>query len=180
MNRLNKDFTFKRYGIETRLVNEADAAFIVKLRTDPSLAKFLHATDNDVEKQKEWIRNYKKREKNGLDYYFIHSFNGEDFSVNRIYDITEVQGTSGSWICKPGTEADKMVASMLIERDILFELLDMSLDHFDVRRGNKKVWKFHQQMGASIVGEDELNFYLDLQREVYFEKRKKFIKLLGF
>lgn len=178
MKKLASDFTLSKYGLHTRLVNENDAAFIVELRTDTRLGKFLHPTDHDVEKQREWIEAYKKREVDGLDYYFIHSYHGEPFSVNRIYDISEFQGTSGSWICKHGTDAERMVASCLVERDVLFDILGLPLDRFDVRKENKRVWRFHKQMGAKIVGEDGENYYLELKKEMYVIRRNMLIDLL--
>ena len=69
--KLPKGFTLDKYGLHVRLVNEDDAAFIVKLRTDERLGQFIHATSPDVEQQKAWIRKYKEREAEGLEYYFI-------------------------------------------------------------------------------------------------------------
>ena len=68
---LPEDFTMEKYGLFARFVNESDAEFIVKLRTDPVLGKWIHSTDSDIENQKQWLREYKERERNGLDYYFI-------------------------------------------------------------------------------------------------------------
>ena len=68
---LPSDFKIEKYGLVARFVKEDDAAFIVQLRTDPILSRFLHATDSSVEKQKEWIHSYKERESRGEDYYFI-------------------------------------------------------------------------------------------------------------
>ena len=61
----------EKYGLKARLVEEQDAAFILSLRTDPKLSRFLHPTENDEEKQRAYIRGYKEREKQGKDYYFI-------------------------------------------------------------------------------------------------------------
>ena len=69
--KLDSDFTYEKYGLQLRFVNEDDAEFIIKLRTDPKLGKFIHSTSSDIEEQKKWIRAYKKREQAGTDYYFI-------------------------------------------------------------------------------------------------------------
>ena len=68
MIKLPSDFETDRYGLHVRLVREEDAEFIVKLRTDPKLGRYIHATDNNVEKQRKWIRDYKKRENDGIQY----------------------------------------------------------------------------------------------------------------
>jgi len=44
-----RNFTTNKYGLHVRLVNEDDAEFIVKLRTNPLLSKHLHQTSQDVE-----------------------------------------------------------------------------------------------------------------------------------
>ena len=68
MIQLNSDFYLTRYGVDTRLVVESDAEFILSLRTDTFLTRFIHSTENNLEKQIEWIRNYKEREKEGREY----------------------------------------------------------------------------------------------------------------
>ncbi len=65
VNKLPLGFKMNKYGIDVRFVEESDAEFILSLRTDPKLSRYLHATDNDVEKQRQWIRKYKEREAHG-------------------------------------------------------------------------------------------------------------------
>lgn len=179
VNKLPEDFTLHRYEIDVRLVNEDDAEFILSLRTNPQLTRFLHPTDNDLEKQKEWIRKYKKRESEGTDYYFIYSYKGGEFGLNRIYDIHEKSCTGGSWLCTPGTNTEHVVATALISRDIMFEILKLKEDNFDVRKGNHKVLKFHKMMGSVKTSETELDILFQSTPETYFPKRNKIIKLLN-
>ncbi|WP_459189867.1 hypothetical protein ACGE0T_07285 [Parabacteroides sp. APC149_11_2_Y6] len=71
MNKLSKDFHLHKYGIDVRLVNESDAAFMIGLRTDTKLSRFIHQTLPDIEVQKEWIKEYKERKKRkGILFYF--------------------------------------------------------------------------------------------------------------
>ena len=78
-----------KYGIDVRFVEESDAEFILSLRTDPKLSRYLHATDNDVEKQRQWIRKYKEREAHGKEYYFMYIKN-ENLAYRR--DLERNQG----------------------------------------------------------------------------------------
>ncbi len=71
--KLSADFTFEKYGLSLRFVNEGDAEFIIKLRTDPKLGRFIHPTSPDVELQKKWIREYKDFESNEPFEYAIAS-----------------------------------------------------------------------------------------------------------
>ena len=68
-----------KYNISLRLVDEEDADFIVSLRSDEKKSRFISYTDPNIETQKNWIREYKKRENEGKEYYFIASdVNNED------------------------------------------------------------------------------------------------------
>lgn len=179
VNKLPEDFTLHRYGIDVRLVNEDDAEFILSLRTNPKLSRFLHPTDNDLEKQKEWIRKYKKRESEGTDYYFIYSCKGVEFGLNRIYDIHEKSCTGGSWLCTPGTIPEIAVPSMIIARDIMFELLNLEEDNFDVRKGNHSVLKFHKMMACVQIGETELDILFKATKNTHEIGKNKMLKLLN-
>lgn len=179
MNRiLPPNFEMNRYGLHARFVIESDAEFILSLRTNPKLSKFLHTIDNDVEGQKKWIKDYKEREIVGADYYFIYDSNGEYVGVNRIYNIHDDSCTGGSWICNPNVGPAQSIATVLISRDVMFEVLGFKEEVFEVQRGNDQVLKFHYMMGAELVEETEVEYHLRLKKENYFSKRDKIIKLL--
>ena len=59
----------KGKNISLRLVNIEDANFILYLRLNQG--SFLSKTNPSLDLQKEWIENYKEREKNKEEYYFI-------------------------------------------------------------------------------------------------------------
>lgn len=179
MKKLPSDFTYQRYGITVRFVQEGDAEFILSLRTNSKLARYIHATSMDISKQIEWTREYKKREQIGLDYYFIYSFNNQYIGVNRIYDITADSATGGSWVCRPNTDAEVSVATLLIMRDIMFEELGLQYDKFDVRKENKQVQRIHKMMGAKIVAESDIDYFFELNREDYFINKDNIIELLN-
>lgn len=184
--KLPKNFEIKIYGLYGRLVNEEDAEFIVKLRTDPMLGKFIHATSPDIFKQKEWIREYQKRESLGLEYYFIFYKDGVPFGVNRLYHMEkEDRFTSGSWICLPNTDTTDVVASSLIPRIIAFEMLDKIME-FGVEgchEDNKKVIKFNQMIGMKIKGtrvEEKGKYYtFNMTKEDFYKSKERLEKLLN-
>lgn len=187
MNKLQPDFAIEKYGVYARLVNENDAEFIVKLRTDSLLSRFIHPTSPDINEQKRWINKYKEREKNGLDFYFIFFHNNEPFGLNRLYNIKweEKKFTSGSWLCKHGTPTNLVVASSLIPRILAFEQLNMELeDGFDgVHENNVKVIKFNEMMGmvrtGSIMDEKGKFFTYKLEKEAFEINKLKMERLLG-
>ena len=178
-----KQFDFsvfeQRYAIQVRLVEETDAEFIVKLRTDLKLSRFIHVTDDSVEKQRDWIREYKKREATGKDFYFLFAKDGMAFGVNRIYDIQSDRATSGSWVCQKGLPFDLPVLSLIIEYEILFEQLQHDCSYFEVRKQNKKVIKINLMLGAEQVSEDDLDYFFVLRKEKFYENRDYILKLLN-
>lgn len=169
------DFEISKFGLRCRLVRESDAEFILSLRTDPNKNKYIHSTDSDIEKQREWIREYKKREDLSLEYYFIYEKDGTPIGVNRIYDIEDDHCTEGSWICLPLEDSSLTIATALIIRDIIFEIFDFDYDVFNVSIGNKKVKKFHLISGANIIREDSEQYYFLLDKGSYFKNRQWFI-----
>ena len=75
---LPSGFNGVKYGLTYRLVKEEDASFIYKLRTDPVLSRYIHDVQGGVDGQVQWIRNYKKREEDGTDYYFLQQMRQSD------------------------------------------------------------------------------------------------------
>lgn len=176
MKRLPTDFEITKYGVHCRLVNENDASFILKLRSDEKRSRYIHSTDNDVESQINWIRDYKIRESNGVEYYFIYEVDGVPFGVNRIYDMHDDHCTEGSWVCLPLEDSSKTIASALIIRDIIFEYFQFDYDLFNVSFGNNKVKKFHKISGATIIEESPIEYLFKLTRENYLENRQWFLQ----
>lgn len=176
---LPSDFIKSRYGIECRLVQIEDSEFIISLRTDEKLSKYLHQTENNIEKQREWIRQYETRNAKGEDFYFIYSYKGQPFGVNRISNIKMNEGTGGSWICKPGTLPEVSIASLLLMRDILFEDLALEADVFDVQFGNKQVRKLHLMMGAKKVRETGNQENFKLYKSDYIQNRETIKSILN-
>lgn len=184
--KLPSNFTFEKYGLFSRLVNEDDAEFIVKLRTNPKLGRFIHSTSSDINKQYEWIREYKKRELDGLEYYFIFYKDGKPVGLNRIYRLEEDRFTSGSWVFEPNESFENAIASALIVRTIAFDLLGKELEfgvegcHVD----NKQVIKFNLMIGLKIKGkriEDGEEYYTFNLTKADFEIRKpKIERLIGY
>ena len=179
MIKLRKDFCLNRLGLDIRLVDERDVDYILSLRTDKHLTRFIHQTDGDRDKQIDWIRNYKAREAEGREYYFIYYLDGKPVGLNRIYNIVEYYGTIGSWICNPDNEAETSLATYILMFDLMFDFIGLDITLFDVRKENKHVWKLHKMLGAQSVGESDIDYYFTLSKDTYYENREKMINLFN-
>jgi hypothetical protein len=184
MEKLPSDFTYDKYGIQARFVTENDAEFIIKLRTDPRLTRFIHDTDSDVQKQREWIRNYKVREAEGKEYYFVVSNNDIPAGLIRIYHIHDKVFTVGSFIMDKGAPMHCALATTIMAKEIAFEILDMELeDSFDgVHVDNKQVVKLSLSWGKKEYRrfQDVKGEYIAFQltKEDYFKVKPKKVRQL--
>lgn len=169
----------ERYGLKVRLATEQDTDFIMSLRTNKELTKFIHKTENDVQKHLSWFGKYKEREAEARDYYFIYYKEGKPIGLNRIYNVFEYYGTIGSWLCSPDNETEVSLATHFFLHDIIFEVMNLDFTVFDVRKANKHVWKLHKQTGAQNVGESEIDYYFVTTKKDYYEQRDQLLEFLN-
>ena len=177
MKQLPADFCFKKYGFTVRLVNEDDAKFIVDLRTRPDVGEFLHSTSVDIIKQKEWIRDYKERELAGLEYYFVYEKNNIPFGINRIYNINNEEGTTGSWICAPNTNPIDTLATAILLYDIFFDEVFLSRALFNTNKYNTSALKVNHAIGGEILYESETDVFFELKPEIYHALHDKLLRI---
>lgn len=158
MNKLPPDFCRSKYGLFVRLVNEGDAEFIIKLRTDEKLSKYVSSVEDDIEKQREWIREYKVRECQGIDYYLIYFYNDEPIGFNRVYNVHDGFFTFGSWMCLDSLPFNIPLATAVIGREIGFYDLGCTkeLEIGGTHINNKKVIRFSEMLGLVYDGMMEL------------------------
>lgn len=168
----------KKYGIKLRLVEETDAAFILNIRMDAKRSRYISKTDSDNEKQRLWIRNYKIREADGREYYFIaEDENGTPFATYRVYDISDHSAVIGSWVTKPGyTNSANSIKVDIAVKEFVFEVLGFNHVFFDVHKENKSVLRYHRLFNPKIVRETEIDFTFELVRDIFFERRSTLFK----
>lgn len=152
---LPSSFSINKYGLFCRLVDETDCEFILKLRTDEVLSRFIHSTENNLNNQIAWLREYKKREAVGKDYYFVFIYNNNHVGVCRLYNITDTSFIFGSWLFKRDAPFFCSAAGAIIAHEIAFETLGLKTeeDKDGTNVNNKKVWKFLEQLGMVYDGE---------------------------
>lgn len=142
-----------------RLIEEEDAEFIVGLRNNPKLNRHLNSTSLKVEDQIKWILEYKIREENLEEFYFIILENGFKRGLYRLYKINNVSFTIGSWLFDSCDNRNLPIMVDLKMADLGFYNLHKNVMLYDVRRGNKKVIRYHSLKSPLQYSEDELNNY---------------------
>ena len=161
-----------------RDANVNDATFILKLRTDSQKSRYLSTTDADLEKQKSWLNHYADQKDQA--YFIIETLDGEPQGTVRLYDA---QGNSfcwGSWILKEGVPQTAAIESALMVYAYAIDHLKFEAAHFDVRKGNESVWRFHERFGAMRVGETTMDYLYSIDFAQISRARNRYKKYLPF
>lgn len=166
-------------NINLRTAEENDAAFILQLRLLEHKTKYLSQVDDDLKKQQDWLKKYKEKEKQGLEYYFIiESKTTEKFGLVRVYDLKLDSFCWGSWLINDNAPKTTAIESAMQVYEFGFGELRFKQSHFDVRKDNKKVISFHERFGSEKVNEDKLNYYFIFKEGTYQDTKLKYRKFI--
>lgn len=179
IKKLPDNFNLDRYGLHVRLVNEDDAEFIVKIRTTSKASQYLHFTDNNIEKQKQWIREYKQREVNGTDYYFMFElYDGTRQGVSRIYNIEKSAFTTGSWVFDKNARKGAAILADIITKEIAYTLYPDSLNFWDNNKANSTVITYVLSYKPTLISETEDTLSFSCTRENFERHRSFYLRML--
>lgn len=169
--------------IKFRLVEISDAEFINSLRVDEKYNKHLSQVTGSVKDQKEWIKKYKEKERLGTEYYFIIEKLADQTPIGtvRLYDFLNGRESFswGSWILNENKTRFSAVESAMLVYELAFNTLKFTNCHFEVRKENRGVIKFHKKMGAKIIQENAIEYFFNLNKKAYINfhnEKKSFIE----
>ena len=171
-----KDLRIRGKNVALRGVTERDAEFILALRTDAALNRYVSATENDVERQRCWIAEYRRGDAEW--YFIIEDLVGAPLGTVRIYDVRGDSFCWGSWILARDAPSHAAIESALLVYEFAFGQLGFAASHFDVRKDNDRVVAFHRRFGARDAGEDDANLYFTYSRADYKRIRERYRKFL--
>jgi len=132
-----------------------DAVFILTLRMDEKKSRYLSATSKGINAQKAWLEDYDISKNQA---YFIIEYQNEPIGTVRLYDSRKNSFCWGSWILKDGGPRQAAIESALMVYSYAVDDLGFSAAHFDVRKGNESVWKFHERFGAQRSAETDKDY----------------------
>lgn len=184
MKKLPENYQINKYGLYARLADENDSEFILKLRTSGH-TRFMHDVSSDVALQKEWMRKYKIRETEGLDYYFIFYKDGTPIGVNRIYDINGKEFSTGSWTFSSDAPFGSAFLAQVICREIAFDILELEYerDPIGVHVDNVNVLKYNFMVGLKDIGRVVIDkgeyVSLGLNKDDFEKGKKLTLRLAG-
>ena len=166
-------------NLNLRTARPDDAPFILALRTQAHKARHLSTVANDLTAQRSWLESYQERERQGQEYYFvIEDKQQQPLGLVRVYDLKPHSFCWGSWIISDHAPTTTAIESALQVYEFGFGTLGYQQAHFDVRKANTRVIAFHQRLGATIVDEDQHNYYFHYRLADYQPIRQKYRRYL--
>jgi len=142
---LRHDCTLEGAAYRIRPAVQSDAPFILSLRTDPLLSRFLHPVSGRVEDQVAWLKAYEERE--GDWYWIIEQRDGTPEGTIGLYDLRPdpPHAEWGRWILRQGSQA--AVESVLLLYQAAFERIGLAWVFCRTLVENAQVVSFHDSCG---------------------------------
>jgi len=142
---MRHDIVLHGYRFGIRPVTLGDAAFIVGLRTDPELGRYINPTSPNVADQEAWIARYLERPH---DYYFIVEDlrAGAPVGAVGVYDVNDGRAEWGRWLIARTSPA--AVESALLTYRAGLDVLGLEQVYCRTIADNDKVVSFHDSSGA--------------------------------
>lgn len=165
---VGKTLTFRNAGVK-------DAAFILSLRIDSEKSRYLSSVSGSLADQEAWLERYAQASDQA---YFIIEYQSKPIGTVRLYDSQGESFCWGSWILKNGCPKHAAMESALMVYAYAVDHLGFTEAHFDVRRGNDRVWKFHERFGARRVKETELDYFYQLDGKAIADSRRRYTRFL--
>ena len=153
---------------------EADAPFIVALRTDPAKAQHISATSTSVQAQAAWLRRYAVSPHEA--YFVIRHVDRTPIGTVRMYDPRGPSFCWGSWIMRSDAPASAAIESAVMVYRYALEELGFESSHFCVNRGNQRVCTFHERFGAVRVEEREHEYEYHISNDAIRRSLERYMR----
>ena len=153
-----------------------DAAFIVRLRTDPKKRRYLSPTSTEIAHQVAWLAQYAQAADQA--YFVVAEKTGAKVGTIRIYQPFDDSFCFGSWVMQDGLPATYAVESLLIVYHYALDTLGFNRSYFAVRKANRSVWRFMERFGGVRTGETAVDYLYATQRQPVEASFKRHAALL--
>jgi len=167
---------FEGPNLILRLIQPEDAAYVHSLRSNPAYNTHLSTVTGTVDNQRTWIENYKSREAQGQEFYYvIERKDGTRCGLVRLYDIEAESFTWGSWILDENKPRKAALESAVLSFGIGFDVMERAVANVDVRLENKHATSFYERLGMTETHQIEgqifftyLRARFDADKEAYY------------
>lgn len=152
-----------------------DARFILELRSQTEKARHLSAISGRLIDQENWLAQYASDDTQA---YFIIECKGKSIGTVRLYDPRQDSFCWGSWILQQNAPSHAAIESALMVYTYALQHLGFQRSHFDVRKENEKVWRFHERFGAQRSTSSHTDYFYRLERDAIVASLKRFHRYL--
>ena len=173
---LHKARAIRGRSIVLRNASEADAAFILALRTDERRAQHLSETSTALSDQIAWLDRYAARPDEA--YFIIESTTCDSLGTVRLYDAKDDSFCWGSWLMKSGAPHAAAIESALVVYAYALDKLGFMKSHFQVRKENERVWVFHERFGAVRVREHGAEYEYAISHDAIRAAMRRYARYL--
>jgi len=172
--------------VNLREVEIKDCAFILKLRTNEKLSKYINQTSSDLQRQIDYINKYKSLENEW--YFIIENKKEEPLGTIRIYPYPDYPkypeyseagnlGT-GSWLMKDGSSPLESIESDYLVKEFFFNVLNINFTPMEINKENKTVIVFQNKWGNKMIGDIGHSYTFRLYKDDYLKNKSYFNKFL--
>lgn len=152
-----------------------DAAFILSLRTDTEKSRYLSAVSGELAAQQAWLERYGLADDQA---YFIIKYQSLPVGTVRLYDPRGESFCWGSWILHSRRPNHAAMESALMVYAYAVDHLGFKAAHFEVRKGNQRVWLFHERFGAVRTAETEFDLHYRIDAPAITASRSRYQRFL--
>ena len=153
---------------------EDDASFILELRTHSTKSRYLSEVSPALQDQVAWLRRYAARGDEA--YFVIRSMDSAPVGTVRLYDARGSSFCWGSWIIRDEAPSSCAIESALMVYRYALDVLGFDRSHFQVSRGNERVWAFHERFGAIRLGERDDEYDYSISNEAIRGSLQKYAR----
>ena len=163
-----------------RLIEPEDAAYVHSLRSNPVYNTHLPAVTGTVDDQWTWIVDYKFREAQEQEFYYvIERKDGTRCGLVRLYDVEAESFTWGSWILDKNKTRKAALESAILSFGVGFDALGVQLANVDVRVANEHAAAFYRRLGMVETHRTDQDIFFNYTREQFETGRTHHLKQLS-
>jgi hypothetical protein len=171
--------SFQGPNIALRLIQPEDAHYLHALRVNPTYNQHLSAVQGSAEGQRRWIEDYKSREAEECEfYYIIERKDGRACGAVRLYNIDADSFTWGSWILDANKPPKAALESAVLSFGIGFEVLERKIANVDVRVANVKAQIFYRRFNMVQSHSNETDIFFTYERSQFEADRDGHMAIL--
>ncbi len=145
------------------------------MRTDTEKSRYLSAVSGELADQQAWLKSYAHDDAQA---YFVIEYQSVPIGTVRLYEPKGESFYWRSWILTKNRPNHAAIESSLMVYAYAVDHLGFQCAHFEVRKGNERVWQFHERFGAKRVSENELEFFYEINRSAIDHSRNHYKRFL--